>query len=456
MTPEQETLEAMPASPKELTAHIRSICKEELEADGKEILDLDQIRKTLSDLTWGEADRELEVAISGFADKWAPSIISGDDALLPKLFPKDGEHPEYGTTEEWIAFTAFAVAVNYERLQKNPDQEGVLLQKYEKFFGRKLPGSQTEYEHTYFFHLDVLHRMDKVVSRSSDREFLETLLRDAEQNSKNMNNNRGGDHAFAETVALVFENTTPELRKYFEASPDNWLEKAARAASEALKIDYAKFYCTRGRIHALRGELKEAIADVNTAIAKEKNTRKDYSIRIGQYTSYYQQFRAQQNLLEQQLNFEKTVAEVTQQIQAREDEIAQQIKVQENEVAQRMKDQEADFVSRMETQEKETMAKNMEFLGLFSGIVSFTIGSLTLASNFTSEDAMKIAGLIVILMGALMCVFSAFGVILHGVFGTIKDRKTGEPKHGFIGRHLTVFVAGLLVVVGGILLCIFF
>ena len=98
----------------------------------------------------------------------------------------------------------------------------------------------------------------------------------------------------------------------------------------------------------------------------------------------------------------------------------------------------------------------MEFLGLFSGIVSFTIGSLTLASNFTSEDAMKIAGLIVILMGALMCVFSAFGVILHGVFGTIKDRKTGEPKHGFIGRHLAVFVAGLLVVVGGILLCIFF
>ena len=98
MTPEQETLEAMPASPKELTAHIRSICKEELEADGKEILDLDQIQKTLSDLTWGEADRELEVAISGFADKWAPSIISGKDALLPQLFPKDGEHLEYGTT----------------------------------------------------------------------------------------------------------------------------------------------------------------------------------------------------------------------------------------------------------------------------------------------------------------------------------------------------------------------
>ena len=33
MTAEQETLEAMPASPKELTAHIRSICKEEREAD---------------------------------------------------------------------------------------------------------------------------------------------------------------------------------------------------------------------------------------------------------------------------------------------------------------------------------------------------------------------------------------------------------------------------------------
>ena len=456
MTPEQATLEHITASQKELTSFVRDICKEEREADGKEVLDLDQIRQKLSSLIRDESDRELEVAISGFADKWAPSIISGETAILPQLFPKKDEQLQYGTPEEWIAFTAFAVAVNYERLQKNPVQEGELLRKYEKYFGKKRPGSQTDYEHPYFFHLDVLHRMDLAVSKSSDQEFLETLLRDAEQNSKNMNNNRGGDHAFAETVALVFENTTPELRKYFESASDNWLEKAGKAASDALKIDYAKFYCTRGRVHALRGELKEAIADVNTAIAKEKNTRKDYSIRIGQYTSYYQQFRAQQNLAEQQLNFEQTVAEVTQQLQAREDEIAQQVQVQEVGLTQRMKELEDEFVKRMESQEKETMAKNMEFLGLFSGIVSFTIGSLTLASNFTSEDALKIAGLIVILMGALMCVFSAFGVILHGVFGTIKDRKTGEVKHGFIWRHVVVFLAGLLVVIGGLALCLFF
>jgi len=465
MAVELEEKQALPGSAQELTQLMRDVCKEEREADGKEILDLDTIRQKLKGLIRDESDRELEVAISGFADTWAPSIITGDDALLPKLFPTDTWQPKYGTDEEWIAFTAFAVAVNYQRLQKNPNQEGALLKDYEKYFGKKLPGRRYQYEHMYFFHLDVLHRMDLVVSKSSDRAFLERLLRDAERNRMNLNNNRGGDHAFAETVALVFENAPPDLRKYFEESPDNWLEKASDAASDALKIKYAKFYCTRGRIHALRGELKEAIADVNTAIALEKNTRKDYSIRIGQYTSYYQQFRAQQSLEEQKIDFEKRVEDVTKQIEQRENDIVQQIAQrqndinqqvtrQENELSQRMLRQEENFVKRMEAQEKETMAKNMEFLGLFSGIVSFTIGSLTLASNFKSEDAIKIAGLIVVLLGALMCVFSAFGMILHGFFVKKKDKKTNEEKNSFIWRHIVVFVLGALIVIGGIVFCI--
>ena len=427
-TLEKEKNAQIPADREELMSLMRQVYQQELKAAGKKTLSLEQIKEKFLALP-GEEYREYEVTVAGFARDWADFIIKkrnpDEEPLLTQLLPEQGQTLVYGSDEEKIAFAAFAVAINYERLQKNPEEEEELLNKYREFFGKKTGNTAAaeKYEHPYFFHLEVLDKMDMAVG--SKDEFLEELLTMAKINSLNLSKNHGGHHAYAETVALVFENASAQLREKLENAPEHWLEDAKTSAIKAIAQDdrYAKYYCTYGRLLALCGEYEEAIKNVNLAISYEKNTRTDYSIRIGQYSSYYQQFRAQQKL-----------------------------KVQEEAMAEQMKEMKL----AMEAQEKESLAKNMEFLGLFSGIVSFTIGSLTLASNFTSEDAMKIAGLIVILMGALMCVFSAFGVILHGVFGTIKDRKTGEPKHGFIGRHLTVFVAGLLVVVGGILLCIFF
>lgn len=203
-------------------------------------------------------------------------------------------------------------------------------------------------------------------------------------------------------------------------------------------------------------EFEQAIWDVNTAIAKEDNTRKDYSLRLSQYSSFYQLFRAQQKLEEQKASFEQTVLNVTEQISQREDQIADDMDSKVATVTDRIKSQEHQMTARMEAQEKETMAKNMEFLGLFSGIVSFTIGSLTLASNFTADDAIKIAGLIVVLFGSLMCVYAAFGVIMHGVFRYIKERdNNGEKtKRRLIWRHIVEFLIGIAIVIGGIVFCI--
>ena len=249
------------------------------------------------------------------------------------------------------------------------------------------------------------------------------LLQDAKTNSINLSENYGGHHAYAETVALVYENAEPALRQQLDEAPEHWLEDAKTSAIKAIARDegYAKFYCTYGRILALCGELEEAVKNVDKAIALENNTRTDYSIRIGQYSGYLQQFRAQQKRKLQ----EKTM--VTQM--------------------QEMK-------RAMEAQEKETMAKNMEFLGLFSGIVSFTIGSLTITGAIAEQSIKHAAGLIVVLMGALLCVFAAFGMILHGFHKVKKNTKTQHFERSFIYRHLIVFVLGLLVVAGGILFCL--
>ena len=416
----------LPADRAELVALMRDVYRQERNAAGKKIVSLEEIKQAFLELP-GEEYRQYEIAVATFSRDWADAIIKkqkADDPEPPlrQLLPKPGEQLTYGSEEEKIAFAAFAVAINYERLQKNPREEGELLETYRPFFGAKLrmdiSGSCV---HPYFFHLDVLFRMD--LAPVSNDSFLFELLKDAKLNSINLTKNHGGHHAYAETAALVFENAGSALREQLKAAPEHWLEDAKTSAIKAIAQDdsYAKFYCTYARLQALCGDIDEALKNVNQAIALEKNTRTDYSIRIGQYSSYYQQFCAQKKLREQEM----AMAEQMQQMHLA-----------------------------MEAQEKETMAKNMEFLGLFSGIVSFTIGSLTITGAIAEQSIRHAAGLIVVLLGALICVFAAFGMILHGFHAVKKDAKTQKYKRSFLYRHLVVFVLGALIVAGGILFCL--
>lgn len=455
--------EQFPKSRDELVKLMREVYQQEKNAAGKKVLTLAEIKEQFKALP-DEKDRIYELKIAGFARDWADFIIKrikkdDPEPLLLQLLSKHEADPApLGSEEEKCAFAAFAVAINYERLQKNPREEKNLLNSYRKLFK----------DHIFFLHLDVLYRMDEAKINHAD-DFLRNLLNDAKRNSDNLkedpndNNivaNYGGLHAFAETVALVFENASDKLREELLNDETDWLKIAKKDAQDAIDMDieyeknkaikealdkaasgtadqsaeeqlkkiseatydaYAKFYCTRGRIEALRGELEAAIESINEAIKLEKNTRTDYSIRIGQYASYEQQFRAQQKL----------------QIQERA-----------------MADQMYEMNLLMEQQEKESMAKNMEFLGLFSGIVSFTIGSLTITGAIAEQSIKHAAGLIVVLMGALMCVFAAFGIILHGFFTTRRSKKKMKLKPSFIFRHLFVFILGLLVVYGGIQFCL--
>lgn len=421
----EESANHLPSDRAELVALIRDVCREQQNAAGKKVLSLEEIKQAFLALP-KEESRQYELAVTGFARDWADSVIKktekATEPLIPQLLPSKGDHLVYGSEEEKIAFAAFAVAINYERLQKNPHEEGELLETYREYFGktRRISSSIEKHEHIYFFHLDVLYRMDMAVGNSD--AFLINLLKDAKTNSQNLTENYGSHHAFAETTALVFETGSPQLREKLEKAPEHWLEDAKTSVIKAIAQDenYAKFYCTYGRIQALCGELEEALRSVNKAIALEKNTRSDYSIRIGLYSGYYQQFRAQQKLL-----------------------------VQEAAMAEHMQE----MTLAMEAQEKETMAKNMEFLGLFSGIVSFTIGSLTITGAIAEQSIKHAAGLIVVLLGALMCVFAAFGMILHGFHQISKNKKTQRFERSFIFRHLIVFLLGILVVVGGIVFC---
>jgi len=165
----------LPADREQLVALMREVYQEQKKAEGKQFLTIDQMKQEFLRLP-GEEYRDYEVKVTGFARDWADFLIrraSKDDPEPPilQLLPKPGQELDYGSDEEKIAFAAFAVAINYERLHKNPREEKALLETYRKFFGKKnqnSTGAADTYEHVYFFHLDVLSRMDMAVGGSDE------------------------------------------------------------------------------------------------------------------------------------------------------------------------------------------------------------------------------------------------------------------------------------------------
>lgn len=373
---------------------MHSVYQQEKEADkkGKQTLTEEEIKKYLLAQT-DESCREFETTLVKYAVDWDDkTIIKNTLKNMVEAFRQDQTK-----VDERVAFAAFCVMVNYERRMKNASAEKQLLDEYETLFN----------QHIFYLHMRLLSDMEEMESfkhRPDGRKTREILER-AELNAKNLCKNEGGTHAFAETVALAYE-TVPDVMKEIEQSQGaNWLNSGINAVEKCIELSngkYAKYYCTYARLLAIEGNYDAALSKLNEAVDKEDNKRPDYSIRIGRYISYIQQFRA----------------------------------------SKQMKASEEEFRVAMEKQESQTIVKNMEFLGLFSGLVSFTIGSLSISGAVANQSIKHAAGLIVVLMGALMAVFAAFGIILHGIWG----------KKAL--RNLVVLLMGAAIVVGGILFCL--
>ena len=239
----------------------------------------------------------------------------------------------------------------------------------------------------------------------------------------------------------------PEL----EATKNANLETAEKALNRALRSQstYAKYYYTYARLQSLQGLFEKAMANVEEAIDLEKETEKDYAIRIGNYQSLGQKVHGKWQMEEYNRQADRKSAEHRGLI---EEKLA--------EYNTHLEEKTREYRMALEEQEKQTMVKNMEFLGLFSGIVSFTIGSLTISGAIAEQSIAAAAGLIIILMGALLGVFAGFGIILHGtgVKKKVKqlDKKTGElvEKEKRDCRNIVVLILGILIAIGGLALCL--
>lgn len=295
-------------------------------------------------------------------------------------------------------FIAYCILVNYQRRMKNYEEEEKYIQTYKHMF---MPS------HPFFIHMELLAMMDNL-----DAYTVEEILELADKNCKQLTRNIGAKHAYCETIAMLYENRT-DRTDIDEAVAGNLaahLDKAIYIIDKVISEsnDYAKYYCTKGRLLAVNKRYKEAILNITKAIAIEDSSRSDYTLRVNQYQIHLQQAKNLQAL-------DKTEQQLNEKIQK--------------------------FEAIIEQQSKDSLIKNMEYLGLFAGIISFTIGSIGIASSVAAQSLAAAAGLIIVLLGALLCVFAGFGVILHGL-----NRKAF--------RNLAVFIMGAVIVLGGVHFCL--
>ncbi len=314
-----------------------------------------------------------------------------------KDLPKWAEDLAKNDSYDKVAFAAFCVLCNIARRTCNRSDERKLISVYEGKFRH----------HVFFNHLKLLSLLDDDFIKSD----YDRIVNLAYENTKNIPENAGIQHALADTVATLFEDAEFDVEKDMGIEwRTKWLKIGMEAVEKAILIEstYAKFYCTKARLLSLSGNHRDALIFINKAIDDEESNKADYALRIGNYRMHLQKIN------------NRHLNELTKsQIQA---EMEKQQKVFIDEV-------------------NKSKNKSIEFIGLFAGIISFTIGGIDIALALEDFSVVSIAGLLVVLMGALLGVYAGFGVILHGF----------EKKESI--RNYIVFAMGLILIAGGIFLC---
>ncbi|MFE4525733.1 hypothetical protein ACFRCQ_27195 [Cytobacillus firmus] len=262
-------------------------------------------------------------------------------------------------TANQILFASFVILTIYARRMKNISQFREIVERFgEKFIDFPL------YPH-------ILSLLYKEIGTNDAIEQAVAFAREATQN---LPNQVGVLHNYAEAVVHIKEHG-------FMVSQEE-LQEAYTYINRVVHLSprYAKFHCTRGRILAALGKFNEAKEAIRKAIDMEESSKKDYAIRINDYL--YHLSRVQTNEFSQV--FSDKIALTEKSFDEAKDEIDQSI--------------------------SKLKSENLQMLGFFTAIISFTIGSFNILGD---KNFLESALLILILSGALVLAFVGFGLLFQ-------------------------------------------
>lgn len=253
-----------------------------------------------------------------------------------------------GDYSDKVSYSAFFALCTIFRRNLDWTEYKKSIYKYEERFKNQIS----------FGHLKAMYLVED--------GFIKDAIVESKKSISGFKDNIGFLHNFAINVAIGFEE---EVLKESDA---NLLNEALAYAEAVIEKDdtYAKFFATYGRLLAVNGNYNEAIYNIRKAIDKERSGRKDYAIRIGDYQVHLIRIKSNRMLNIHQAEISKASAEM------------ENLKI-----------------------------KNLEFLGFFAALVSFTIGSVQILNGQNFNDA---ASLILILCGSLLLVFGGLGIVLNG------------------------------------------
>lgn len=339
-----------------------------------------------------EHDRDYEKSIVKLSQAHEQDVVQ---RVLSGFLESQAEEP--------LRYAAYCTLHSLHRRMRDKEKLRVLRAKYENVFDR----------HPSALHFRLLSYVD--LGEVIDGE---AVLLQAKKSVEKMQGSAGAEHLLADLVVRYFRED-PRRAKGQQA--DMWVEEGLSAVERAIAAEkYAKFYYTKARLLTLKGRYKEALADLQTAQDREDSRRTDYVLRMATYLAEINRIEDLQRSSQMEEELARHASELAQKQEAAEARIkAQMIRLDESSV------------------------KNLEFLGLFAGVISFTIGGISIVSNASDFSFLGAAGLLVVLMGTLLEVFCGFGVILHGL----------GQEDGNWRRNLAVCVFGVIMIAAGLYLC---
>ena len=282
------------------------------------------------------------------------AILEGNAPGMDALSPEDHRDVRFG---------AFYVLCVYYRRQKEFSTLTKLVDSCGKDFSDEL-----------------LYQFQKAVAMKSGFPTAQTLADAMDLFRDIMARQRAADNmpffaqAYADTVACYYDELNPEtLSKDDRKTLNDAISMLYRAT--VIRSNYAKYYFTLAKLYRLTGDFELAKENIRKAIELEDSSQSDYALRINEF-----------EILNSRIDLERAIS----------DEVRE------------LKKMQADFAG-MKNDIDKSKIDILSFLGFFTGIISFILGSFQLGESLEFSQRVQ---LMAVLLCCLMIAFSVFRLLI--------------------------------------------
>ena len=195
---------------------------------------------------------------------------------------------------------------------------------------------------------------------------------------------RNAHHAL-DSMPFFIQAYTDTVAKYYDELNKDMLDENDRNTvlesiellinAIAIRSDYAKYYSTIAKLYRLAGNFESAKENIRKAIELEDSNSSDYAIRVNEY-----------EILNSKIDLERLI----------------------NREMDNLNRMSADFDSMKESIDK-SKTDSLAFLGFFTGIISFILGTFQLGNGLNFAERIQVMAA---LLSCLLIAFSVFRLII--------------------------------------------